>query len=86
MEDIIGKARRLGIKMDKKFERLAELQELLEEALAKLAGMEAAGENRYCKTASLTKFGTKSKRRRRNRIDAQAYLQACQYDARPGNH
>ena len=45
MSDIFGTARRLGIKLDEKFDRLEKLQEVLAEALAERANLEDAGEN-----------------------------------------
>jgi hypothetical protein len=45
VNDVIGRARSLGIKPDKKFDRIAKLQEVLADALSERACMEAAGEN-----------------------------------------
>jgi hypothetical protein len=45
VSDIFGTARRLGIKLDEKFDRLEKLQEVLAEALAERANLEDAGEN-----------------------------------------
>ena len=45
MSDIVGTARSLGIKLDKKFDRLERLQEVLAEALSERACLEEAGEN-----------------------------------------
>ena len=45
MSDIFGKARSLGIELDKKFDRLERLQEALTEALSERAYLEEAGEN-----------------------------------------
>jgi hypothetical protein len=45
VSDIFGTARRLGIKLDEKFDRLEKLQEALAEALSERACLEEAGEN-----------------------------------------
>jgi hypothetical protein len=45
VSDIFGTARRLGIKLDEKFDRLEKLQEVLAETLAERACLEEAGEN-----------------------------------------
>jgi hypothetical protein len=45
VNDIIGRARSLGIEPDKKFDRIAKLQEVLADALSERACIEAAGEN-----------------------------------------
>ena len=59
MENVLNWAKSLGLKFDKKLERLAELQELLKVAEHQRAVLDEKGRIRRSMTCSSRKFGRK---------------------------
>ena len=87
MDDILGRAKSLGIKFEKEIEedldRLSELQELLDDAERQRTYFETGGGwTRPCMTRSLPKFEKKSVPSRK-KSDDKGCLQALQHNPRP---
>ena len=64
MDDILGRAKRLGIKFEDEeekehLEQLSALQELLDDAEHQRASLDQEGTKQRCTIGSLTKFGRK---------------------------